>query len=172
MLHYLMAEFRLQGFIQGSLNIPLYRPIEGWDAYKVARRVGYALFGVMKGTEPNPNFIRGAASATKRLHAHILCLAHFQCLVPWSGQTPGQAVLSGDGTCVACNRFISWRRCQFEMSDHIIFLFCLCTQVLSIMNPTSLLVAKSRQPISIFPSFHTPAGIVDCDCCRRRRCLE
>ena len=49
----------VQGFIKDSVNIPLYRPIEGWDAYKVARRIGYALFGVMNGTEPNPNFMSG-----------------------------------------------------------------------------------------------------------------
>lgn len=49
----------VQGFIEGSVNVPLYQPIEGWDAYNIARRVGYLAFGVLEGTEANPNFMEG-----------------------------------------------------------------------------------------------------------------
>lgn len=45
-----------KGHIPDALNIPFYRPITGWEPFKIARRVGYALFGVMNGTEVNPNF--------------------------------------------------------------------------------------------------------------------
>ena len=31
-------------FIEGSKNIQFYRPIEGWDLWKVARRANFALF--------------------------------------------------------------------------------------------------------------------------------
>ncbi|KAK9833924.1 hypothetical protein WJX74_010050 [Apatococcus lobatus] len=42
--------------IPKSVNIPLYRPITGWDARKIARRAGFAFFGVFNGTEANPDF--------------------------------------------------------------------------------------------------------------------
>eukprot|EP00879_Flechtneria_rotunda_P013416 GHRR01014006.1.p1 GENE.GHRR01014006.1~~GHRR01014006.1.p1 ORF type:complete len:210 (+),score=37.42 GHRR01014006.1:237-866(+) len=45
------------GHIPGALNVPFYQPITGWSPFKVARRVGYALFGVLNGTEVNPNFV-------------------------------------------------------------------------------------------------------------------
>lgn len=44
------------GFIQGSVNVPLYQPIQGWEQRKVLRRIGFALFGVFNGTEVNPDF--------------------------------------------------------------------------------------------------------------------
>ena len=44
-----------KGFISGAINVPFYQPIEGWTPFKIARRVGFALFGVA-GTEPNPKF--------------------------------------------------------------------------------------------------------------------
>ncbi|KAJ9533228.1 hypothetical protein QJQ45_018347, partial [Haematococcus lacustris] len=39
------------GHVPGAVNVPYYQPIQGWDAMKIARRVGYALFGVLNGTE-------------------------------------------------------------------------------------------------------------------------
>jgi rhodanese-related sulfurtransferase len=44
-----------EAFIPGSVNVPLFQPIQGWDLYKIARRVQFAVFGV-QGTEYNPNF--------------------------------------------------------------------------------------------------------------------
>ncbi|KAI8471167.1 MAG: Rhodanese-like protein [Monoraphidium minutum] len=44
------------GCIEGAVNAPYYRPIEGWSPWQIARRVGYAAFGVFKGTEVNPEF--------------------------------------------------------------------------------------------------------------------
>eukprot|EP00873_Tetraselmis_striata_P039161 jgi/Tetstr1/459425/TSEL_000438.t1 len=43
--------------IPNSVNIPFYRPIEGWSSKQVMRRAAYALFGVFNGTEYNPTFI-------------------------------------------------------------------------------------------------------------------
>ena len=54
----------VEGFIEGAVNVPLYQPIRKWDAYNVLRRMGYAAFGVMNGTEPNPNFVERALLAT------------------------------------------------------------------------------------------------------------
>eukprot|EP01023_Acetabularia_acetabulum_P028400 TRINITY_DN2682_c0_g2_i3.p1 TRINITY_DN2682_c0_g2~~TRINITY_DN2682_c0_g2_i3.p1 ORF type:complete len:238 (+),score=31.28 TRINITY_DN2682_c0_g2_i3:79-792(+) len=44
--------------IENSINVPLFQPIQGWTPWKVARRAGFALFGVLNGTEINPNFIQ------------------------------------------------------------------------------------------------------------------
>lgn len=49
----------MQGFIEDSVNVPLYQPIEGWTPFNIARRAGYLAFGVLEGTEPNPNFMEG-----------------------------------------------------------------------------------------------------------------
>ncbi len=51
------------GFIQDSINVPLYQPIEGWDQRQILRRLGFALFGVFNGTEINPNFLEEMAQA-------------------------------------------------------------------------------------------------------------
>lgn len=42
--------------IKGSINVPFFQPIEGWSAWKVLRRAGFAFFGVFNGTEPNLEF--------------------------------------------------------------------------------------------------------------------
>ena len=44
-----------KGFITGAVNVPFYKPIEGWTPFKIARRLGFAAFGV-SGTEPNEEF--------------------------------------------------------------------------------------------------------------------
>jgi rhodanese-related sulfurtransferase len=45
-----------KGHIPGALNVPFYRPIQGWTPWQAARRVAFAAFGILKGTEVNPNF--------------------------------------------------------------------------------------------------------------------
>eukprot|EP01024_Parvocaulis_polyphysoides_P057457 TRINITY_DN61173_c0_g1_i1.p1 TRINITY_DN61173_c0_g1~~TRINITY_DN61173_c0_g1_i1.p1 ORF type:complete len:253 (-),score=34.46 TRINITY_DN61173_c0_g1_i1:216-944(-) len=44
--------------IENTVNVPLFQPIEGWTPWKIARRAGFALFGVLNGTEINPNFVQ------------------------------------------------------------------------------------------------------------------
>ena len=43
--------------IPGAASAPIYRLIDGWSPEQLARRVGFALFGVFQGTEVNPNFV-------------------------------------------------------------------------------------------------------------------
>lgn len=78
------------GFIEGAISVPLYQPIEGWEPYKIARRLGYAAFGVLKGTEPNPNFVDGALSSFCFHHApslaqHLQCIPHAELVVDVAG---------------------------------------------------------------------------------------
>ncbi|KAK9904100.1 hypothetical protein WJX75_004511 [Coccomyxa subellipsoidea] len=62
------------GHIKGSIHIPLYRPITGWDARKFLRRAGFAFFGVFNGTELNPDFFDGImAAASKEKGAILIC---------------------------------------------------------------------------------------------------
>lgn len=37
-----------KGYIEGSVNVPLYRLIESWTPMQVARRIGFAFFGERK----------------------------------------------------------------------------------------------------------------------------
>eukprot|EP01025_Chloroclados_australasicus_P061021 TRINITY_DN7926_c0_g1_i1.p3 TRINITY_DN7926_c0_g1~~TRINITY_DN7926_c0_g1_i1.p3 ORF type:complete len:161 (-),score=9.46 TRINITY_DN7926_c0_g1_i1:340-822(-) len=66
------AQFQ-EGFIDGATNVPLYRPITGWTPYQVARRFGYALFGVFNGTEPNPSFLEEVAEVVTEKEGVLLC---------------------------------------------------------------------------------------------------
>ncbi|KAF5837554.1 Rhodanese-like domain-containing protein [Dunaliella salina] len=58
------AEYE-QAHIPGAVNVPFYQPITGWSAMKIARRAGYALFGVLNGTEVNQEFTQQVAQAMK-----------------------------------------------------------------------------------------------------------
>lgn len=62
--HVVRTDCANAGFIYGAVNIPLYQPIAKWDALSIARRAGFALFGVLNGTEPNPDFLAGALMFT------------------------------------------------------------------------------------------------------------
>ncbi|KAK9829425.1 hypothetical protein WJX72_005776 [[Myrmecia] bisecta] len=60
--------------VPGSLNVPLYRPITGWDMRKALRRAGFAFFGVFNGTEANPNFLEEVAEVVdKDTGAVLIC---------------------------------------------------------------------------------------------------
>jgi rhodanese-related sulfurtransferase len=45
-----------KGSIPGAVSVPIYRLIQGWDAWKILRRAGFALFGVFNGTEFSETF--------------------------------------------------------------------------------------------------------------------
>lgn len=47
----------------GSYNVPLFRRILGWNASKVARRAAFLAFGVVNGTEENPEFLNSVLDA-------------------------------------------------------------------------------------------------------------
>ncbi|KAG2451947.1 hypothetical protein HYH02_003721 [Chlamydomonas schloesseri] len=47
----------LRGHLPDAVNVPFYQPIQGWTPWQVARRVGYAMFGISQGTEVNPRFL-------------------------------------------------------------------------------------------------------------------
>jgi rhodanese-related sulfurtransferase len=64
------------GHLRGAVNVPYYRPIEGWAPWQIARRIGYAAFGVFNGTEVNPNFaaeVEAAVGGDKARPVVLFC---------------------------------------------------------------------------------------------------
>ncbi|EFN53658.1 hypothetical protein CHLNCDRAFT_136402 [Chlorella variabilis] len=53
------------GRLPGAVNCQFYQPITGWGPAKIARRVGFTLFGV-PGTEANPDFIEQVSAAVPK----------------------------------------------------------------------------------------------------------
>jgi rhodanese-related sulfurtransferase len=75
-----------KGFIEGATNVPLYRMIQGWEPFKIARRIAFAAFGVLKGTEPNPDFLDEVANiATKDTGIVLCCNVGGELTAPESG---------------------------------------------------------------------------------------
>ncbi|GMH40204.1 hypothetical protein BSKO_08108 [Bryopsis sp. KO-2023] len=58
--------------IPGSINVQLYRQIEGWSAFKIARRMSFAAFGVFDGTEMNEEFLEEVADVASKEDPIIL----------------------------------------------------------------------------------------------------
>ncbi|KAG8050492.1 hypothetical protein GUJ93_ZPchr0009g332 [Zizania palustris] len=51
------AEFK-EAHPPGAVNVQVYRLIKEWTAWDIARRAGFAFFGIFSGTEENPEFIQ------------------------------------------------------------------------------------------------------------------
>ena len=76
-----------KGFITGAINIPFYRPIEGWSPFKIARRAAFAAFGVA-GTEPNEEFESQVVAASNNGSKNIvICCLMGGSLEELAGQT-------------------------------------------------------------------------------------
>lgn len=48
----------LKGHPPGAINVEMYRLIREWTPWDIARRLGFAFFGIFSGTEENPEFIQ------------------------------------------------------------------------------------------------------------------
>mmetsp|Transcript_3669 Transcript_3669/g.8469 ORF Transcript_3669/g.8469 Transcript_3669/m.8469 type:complete len:268 (+) Transcript_3669:1872-2675(+) len=57
---------------KSSINVPLFIPIQKWDAASIIRRAGFASFGVY-GTELNPNFVEEAKEKSKGRELMVIC---------------------------------------------------------------------------------------------------
>ena len=51
--------------IPGAVSAQFYRLIEGWSAMQLARRITYAFFGILNGTEFNERFFDEVAALVK-----------------------------------------------------------------------------------------------------------
>ncbi|XP_024005087.1 rhodanese-like domain-containing protein 14, chloroplastic isoform X1 [Eutrema salsugineum] len=48
----------LKGHPPGAINVEMYRLIREWTPWDIARRLGFAFFGIFSGTEENPEFVQ------------------------------------------------------------------------------------------------------------------
>eukprot|EP00238_Polyblepharides_amylifera_P008962 CAMPEP_0196583154 /NCGR_PEP_ID=MMETSP1081-20130531/42282_1 /TAXON_ID=36882 /ORGANISM="Pyramimonas amylifera, Strain CCMP720" /LENGTH=238 /DNA_ID=CAMNT_0041903951 /DNA_START=233 /DNA_END=949 /DNA_ORIENTATION=+ len=61
------------GFVEDSLSVPLYRPIQGWGAAANLRRAGFAFFG-STGSELNPDWLQQVQGQIKKgTHVVVMC---------------------------------------------------------------------------------------------------
>jgi rhodanese-related sulfurtransferase len=59
---YVLLDVRPEGeyneaHAEGAVNAQLYRLIKEWTPWDIARRAGFAFFGIFQGTEENPEFL-------------------------------------------------------------------------------------------------------------------
>mmetsp|Transcript_2654 Transcript_2654/g.8976 ORF Transcript_2654/g.8976 Transcript_2654/m.8976 type:complete len:243 (+) Transcript_2654:115-843(+) len=76
--------------IEGSYNVPLYQPITGWNAKKAARRAGFALFGVLNGTEENPNFYEDVEKVAGKDETIVIMCGEGGSLEPMKSDPSGR----------------------------------------------------------------------------------
>lgn len=69
------SEFN-SAFVDGSVNVSLYRPIKGWGWADNLRRAAFAFFGSM-GSELDPQWVPTVESQVRK--GASLCAAAFQC---------------------------------------------------------------------------------------------
>lgn len=78
--------------VPGAVNVEFFQLIDGWDPVKVARRTVYAFFGILNGTEFNPNFFEdfeNAVSGKKNKEIIIYCNIGGS-LDPWANSEFGR----------------------------------------------------------------------------------
>uniref|UniRef100_A0A1D1XQK9 Rhodanese-like domain-containing protein 14, chloroplastic n=1 Tax=Anthurium amnicola TaxID=1678845 RepID=A0A1D1XQK9_9ARAE len=51
------AEFK-EAHPQGAINVQIYRLIKEWTPWDIARRAAFLFFGILSGTEENPEFLK------------------------------------------------------------------------------------------------------------------
>jgi rhodanese-related sulfurtransferase len=56
----------VKGHIPGAMSAEYYRLIQGWDFNSAIRRAGFAFFGILNGTEGNPNFVDDVRDAIQQ----------------------------------------------------------------------------------------------------------
>jgi len=56
----------------GAVNAQIYRLIKEWTPWDIARRAGFAFFGVFNGTEENPDFLQEVEAAGLKKDTRII----------------------------------------------------------------------------------------------------
>ncbi|KAJ7548831.1 hypothetical protein O6H91_07G029000 [Diphasiastrum complanatum] len=57
---------------KGALNVEIYRLIKEWTPWDIARRLGFAFFGIFAGTEENPNFLTEVTSQLDPTNSKVI----------------------------------------------------------------------------------------------------
>jgi len=81
-----------EAHVPGAVNVEFFQLIDGWDPLKIARRAVYAFFGILNGTEFNPNFFdefEEAVKGDKRKEVIVYCNIG-GTLEPWANSEFGR----------------------------------------------------------------------------------
>ena len=81
-----------EAHVPGAVNVEFFQLIDGWDPLKIARRAVYAFFGILNGTEFNPNFFdefEEAVQGDKRKEVIVYCNIG-GTLEPWANSEFGR----------------------------------------------------------------------------------
>ncbi|EFJ23821.1 hypothetical protein SELMODRAFT_174737 [Selaginella moellendorffii] len=92
---YVLLDVRPQNEFQkmhpiGAVNVEIYRLIKEWTAWDIARRLGFAFFGIFDGTEENPNFLADVRAKVESKSKVIVACASGGTMKPTPTLADGQ----------------------------------------------------------------------------------
>ncbi|CAH2077748.1 unnamed protein product [Thlaspi arvense] len=74
----------------GAINVEMYRLIREWTAWDIARRLGFAFFGIFSGTEENPEFIQSVEAKLDKEAKIIVACSSAGTMKPTQNLPEGQ----------------------------------------------------------------------------------
>uniref|UniRef100_A0A1J3HCV2 Rhodanese-like domain-containing protein 14, chloroplastic n=1 Tax=Noccaea caerulescens TaxID=107243 RepID=A0A1J3HCV2_NOCCA len=83
------AEYK-EGHPPGAINVEMYRLIREWTAWDIARRLGFAFFGIFSGTEENPEFIQNVEAKLDKEAKIIVACSSAGTMKPTQNLPEGQ----------------------------------------------------------------------------------
>ncbi|CAF2150381.1 unnamed protein product [Brassica napus] len=83
------AEFK-EGHPPGAINVEMYRLIREWTPWDIARRLGFAFFGIFSGTEENPEFIQSVEAKLDKEAKIIVACSSAGTMKPTQNLPEGQ----------------------------------------------------------------------------------
>ncbi|KAL9819059.1 Rhodanese-like domain-containing protein 14 [Arabidopsis thaliana] len=78
------------GHPPGAINVEMYRLIREWTAWDIARRLGFAFFGIFSGTEENPEFIQSVEAKLDKEAKIIVACSSAGTMKPTQNLPEGQ----------------------------------------------------------------------------------
>ncbi|KAJ4866349.1 hypothetical protein Rs2_43946 [Raphanus sativus] len=83
------AEYK-EGHPPGAINVEMYRLIREWTPWDIARRLGFAFFGIFSGTEENPEFIKSVEAKLDKEAKIIVACSSAGTMKPTQNLPEGQ----------------------------------------------------------------------------------
>ncbi|VVB11308.1 unnamed protein product [Arabis nemorensis] len=83
------AEYKA-GHPPGAINVEMYRLIREWTAWDIARRLGFAFFGIFSGTEENPEFVQSVEAKLDKDAKIIVACSSAGTMKPTQNLPEGQ----------------------------------------------------------------------------------
>ncbi|XP_010520947.1 PREDICTED: rhodanese-like domain-containing protein 14, chloroplastic [Tarenaya hassleriana] len=83
------AEFK-EGHPAGAINVEMYRLIKEWTPWDIARRLGFAFFGIFSGTEENPEFLQKVEAKLEKDAKIIVACSSAGTMKPTQNLPEGQ----------------------------------------------------------------------------------